>query len=52
MPTPAGTGLSRRSFLARTGGLALAVYGGDALTPAALGGGHRGRRGRRRRTRP
>ena len=35
MPTPAGTGLSRRSFLARTGGLALAVYGGKALSPAA-----------------
>ena len=27
MPLPAGTGLSRRSFLTRSGGLALAVYG-------------------------
>ena len=35
MPTPAGTGLSRRSFLARTGGLALAVFGGGALRSAA-----------------
>ena len=34
MPTPAGTGLNRRSFLARTGGLALAVYGGKAMSPA------------------
>jgi uncharacterized protein (DUF1501 family) len=33
MPTPAGTGLSRRGFLARTGGLALAVYGGGLLSP-------------------
>jgi len=35
MPVPAGTGLSRRSFLARSGGLALAVIGGGALSPAA-----------------
>jgi uncharacterized protein (DUF1501 family) len=35
MPVPAGTGLSRRSFIARTGGLALAVFGGGALRPAA-----------------
>jgi uncharacterized protein (DUF1501 family) len=35
MPAPAGTGLSRRSFLARSGGLALAVFGGGALRPAA-----------------
>src|SRR3954464_6930702 len=27
MPTPAGTGLSRRSFLLRSAGLALSVYG-------------------------
>jgi uncharacterized protein (DUF1501 family) len=27
MPTPAGTGLTRRSFVARSAGLALAVYG-------------------------
>ena len=35
MPLPAGTGLSRRSFLARSCGLALAVFGGGALAPAA-----------------
>src|SRR4051794_35255152 len=33
MPTPAGTGLDRRTFLARGIGLALAVYGGSALRP-------------------
>jgi uncharacterized protein (DUF1501 family) len=33
MPMPAGTGLSRRNFLARSLGLALAVYGADALGP-------------------
>src|SRR5829696_1185667 len=32
---PAGTGLSRRSFLARSSGLALAVFGGGAVAPAA-----------------
>ena len=49
MPLPAGTGLSRRSFLARTGGLALAVFGGGALRARGVGGGDRGgRRGRRR----
>jgi uncharacterized protein (DUF1501 family) len=31
MPLPAGTGLSRRSFLMRGGGLALAVYGGTRM---------------------
>lgn len=36
MPMPAGTGLDRRSFLARSAGLALAVYGGGALLPRAL----------------
>jgi uncharacterized protein (DUF1501 family) len=36
MPLPAGTGLSRRSFLARTAGLAMAVYGGAALAPQAF----------------
>jgi uncharacterized protein (DUF1501 family) len=36
MPLPAGTGMSRRSFLSRSAGLALAVYGGGALTAAAL----------------
>jgi len=36
MPLPAGTGLSRRSFLARGAGLALAVYGGHAVLPRLL----------------
>ena len=36
MPLPAGTGLDRRSFLARSVGLAIAVYGATALTPRAL----------------
>ena len=36
MPLPAGTGLDRRSFLARSAGLALAVYGGAALLPRAF----------------
>ncbi|HEX4929985.1 MAG TPA: DUF1501 domain-containing protein [Gaiellaceae bacterium] len=36
MPMPAGTGLDRRSFLARSAGLALAVYGGSALLPRAF----------------
>ena len=31
MPVPAGTGLDRRSFLARSAGLALAVYGAGTL---------------------
>jgi uncharacterized protein (DUF1501 family) len=31
MPVPAGTGLDRRAFLARSAGLALAVYGGSKL---------------------
>jgi uncharacterized protein (DUF1501 family) len=31
MPLPAGTGLSRRTFLARSAGLALAVYGAGRL---------------------
>ena len=34
MPAPAGTGLSRRSFLARAGSMALAVYGAGALGSA------------------
>jgi uncharacterized protein (DUF1501 family) len=33
MPLPAGTGLDRRSFLARSVGLALAVYGAGAVSP-------------------
>ena len=33
MPLPAGTGLDRRSFLSRSVGLAIAVYGASALTP-------------------
>jgi uncharacterized protein (DUF1501 family) len=32
MPAPAGTGLSRRSFLSRSAGLALAVYGLDKIS--------------------
>ena len=36
MPTPAGTGLSRRSFLLRGAGLALSAYGAGRLAPAAL----------------
>ncbi len=35
-PLPAGTGLSRRAFMARSAGLALAVYGASALSPRAL----------------
>jgi uncharacterized protein (DUF1501 family) len=31
MPLPAGTGLSRRSFMVRGGALALAIYGGTRL---------------------
>jgi uncharacterized protein (DUF1501 family) len=34
MPQPAGTGLSRRSFLARSAGVALTVFGARALSPA------------------
>ena len=36
MPLPAGTGLSRRSFLARSAGMALAVYGAGKLGLDAL----------------
>lgn len=36
MPMPAGTGLSRRSFLSRSAGLALAVYGATKLPLAAF----------------
>ncbi|MHB8469616.1 MAG: DUF1501 domain-containing protein [Gaiellaceae bacterium] len=37
MPLPAGTGLSRRSFLLGSSGLALAVFGGSALlSPRAI----------------
>jgi uncharacterized protein (DUF1501 family) len=36
MPVPAGSGLSRRAFLARSSGLALAVFGGGALAPRAF----------------
>src|SRR5213080_2291069 len=36
MPTPAGTGMSRRSLLLRGAGLALAVYGADKLVPQAF----------------
>src|SRR5262245_8692059 len=36
MPIPAGTGLSRRSFLSRSAGLALAVYGASKIPLAAF----------------
>src|SRR4051794_5089529 len=36
MPIPAGTGLTRREFMSRTAGLALAVYGGSALSGRAF----------------
>jgi uncharacterized protein (DUF1501 family) len=36
MPVPAGTGLSRRTFLSRSAGLALAVYGATRLPLSAL----------------
>ncbi len=36
MPKPAGTGLSRRSFLSRSAGLALAVYGASKIPLAAF----------------
>jgi uncharacterized protein (DUF1501 family) len=36
MPLPAGTGLDRRSFVARSVGLALAVYGAGSLRLPAL----------------
>ena len=61
MPEPAGTGLSRRSFLLRSAALGLAVYGAGKLgafeagvaqaaaAPAGLGAAQRLPRGRRRR---
>ena len=36
MPVPAGTGLSRRTFLSRSAGLALAVYGATRIPLAAF----------------
>jgi uncharacterized protein (DUF1501 family) len=36
MPTPAGTGLSRRSFLSWSAGLALSVYGASKIPLAAF----------------
>jgi uncharacterized protein (DUF1501 family) len=36
MPLPAGTGLTRRSFMSRASGLALAVYGAASLGPKAF----------------
>ena len=36
MPLPAGTGLSRRSFLLRSAGLAVSVYGASLLAPRFL----------------
>ncbi len=37
MPTPAGTGLSRRSFLLRSGAFMLTLYGAMHLDPRRLG---------------
>jgi uncharacterized protein (DUF1501 family) len=37
MPTPAGTGLSRRSFMLRSGALMLTVYGAMQLDPLRMG---------------
>jgi uncharacterized protein (DUF1501 family) len=36
MPTPAGTGLTRRRFVERSLGLALAVYGADTISALAF----------------
>jgi uncharacterized protein (DUF1501 family) len=36
MPVPAGSGLTRRGFVARSLGLALSVYGGAAVLPRAF----------------
>ncbi|CAB4685188.1 MAG: DUF1501 domain-containing protein [Actinobacteria bacterium] len=36
MPMPAGTGLTRRAFVSKTAGLALAVYGGAPLVAQAF----------------
>jgi uncharacterized protein (DUF1501 family) len=36
MPLPAGTGLTRRSFVSRATGLALSVYGAVSLGPSAF----------------
>src|ERR1044071_7619658 len=36
MPEPAGTGLSRRTFLSRSAGLALAVYGASKIPLSAF----------------
>src|SRR6266550_7430902 len=36
MPVPAGTGLSRRSFLSRSAGLAIAVYGATKIPLAVF----------------
>jgi uncharacterized protein (DUF1501 family) len=36
MPMPAGTGLTRRSFMSRAAGLAFAVYGAASLGPKAF----------------
>ena len=36
MPVPAGTGLSRRSFLTRGSGLALSVFGGSMVSRLAF----------------
>ena len=42
MPLPAGTGLTRRSFVSRATGLALSVYGAAEPGPEGIRAGHRG----------
>ena len=39
MPLPAGTGMSRRTFVSGVAGLALSVYGGSLLSPRFLDAG-------------
>src|SRR3954453_16343781 len=39
MPLPAGTGMTRRTFVSGMAGLALSVYGGSLLAPKLFDGG-------------
>src|SRR3954469_6259112 len=39
MPLPAGTGMTRRTFVSGLAGVALSVYGGSLLAPRLLDGG-------------
>ena len=50
MPVPAGTGLTRRSFVSRSAGIALAVYGATGSAAGARGGHRGGHGGARRRS--